>query len=70
MEYLTIGFCRWIAHAWFDYIQVSIMIGSVTPSGVDAFKSGDGLEFKFKFKFKYRLRRVWTSLDKSLDDRI
>ena len=48
------------------------MIGSVTPSGVDAFKSGDGLEFKFKFKFKfkYRLRRVWTSLDKSLDDRI
>ena len=64
MEYLTIGFCRWIAHAWFDYIQVSIMIGSVTPSGVDAFKSGDGLELK------YRLRRVWTSLDKSLDDRI
>ena len=51
---------------WFDYIQVSIVIGSATPSGVDALKSGDDFKFKFKFKFKlkfkykckYRLRRV------------
>ena len=60
MEYLTIGFCRWIVDAWFDYIQVLIVIVSVTPSGVDV------LKFKFKFKCKYRLqyrlRRVWTSL--------
>ena len=59
-----IGFCRWIVDMWFDYIHVSIVIGSATPSGVDALKSGDDFEFKFKFKLKfkykckYRLRRV------------
>ena len=52
MEYLTIGFCRWIVDTWFDYIQVLIVIGSVTPSGVDVRKSGDGLGVKFKFEFK------------------
>ena len=39
---------------WFDYIQVLIVIGSVTPSGVDVLKSGDGLGVKFKFKFKFK----------------
>ena len=70
MKYLTIGFCRRIVDSWFDYIQVLIVIGSVTPSGVDV------LKFKFKFKCKYRLQyrlgesgRV-LSLDESLDDRI
>ena len=32
------------------------MIGSATPSGVDALKSGDDFEFKFKFKFKFKLK--------------
>ena len=27
MEYLTLGFCRWIVDTWFDYIQVLIVIG-------------------------------------------
>ena len=56
MEYLTIGFCRWIVDTRFDYIQVLIVIGLVTPSGVDVLKSGDGLGVKFKFKFKFECK--------------
>mgnify|MGYP007004895083 CR=1 FL=1 len=61
MEYLMIGFCRWIVDTWFDYIQVLIVISAVTPSGVDVLKFKS--KCKCKFRLQYRLQRAWTSLE-------
>ena len=70
MKYLTIGFCRRIVDSWFDYIQVLIVIGAVTPSGVNVIKFKSSASASSGYSTGYEeLGRV-LSLDESLDDRI
>ena len=58
MEYLTIGFCRWIVDTSFDYIQVSIVIGSGALKFGDALEFGDALKFGDVLKFGDALELV------------